>query len=423
MSSEIYSWLAVVFRFVHVLAAIMWIGESIYFMWLDHSLKLSETDDKSKSQGKLWMIHGGGIFHVNKRILKPAEFPKVLHWFKWEAYTTWLTGFALILLTVYINGGKQLLSEEYSGMSSVVAVHLGLAFILLSWVVYDIIWRSPLKNNELVASLISFLLLFGSVYFLCKIFNGRQAYLHIGAMLGTLMAGNVAMHIMPNQRRMVKALKEGKEHDLKYSNNAKQRSRHNNYMTFPVLFMMLGMHFPQAHGSKWNWIILIIFILGLATIKHFMNIKTKFSHWLYACIATFIVCAILLWYVTDPASNINASKIAQGSSASAVDIAKGKELYAKNICGTCHDRGGTELGPDLNNIYNKPVLFTDGTWQIIDDQYIKDSIMNPNNKIVRGYQTGMTPYKEILSETDLNYLVAYIRSLTKPKDVGKKENH
>ncbi len=402
MSTEIIEWLNLIFRFVHVLAAIMWIGSSIFFMWLDGHLTEPE-ENKDKVSGELWMIHGGGVFHAQKRVLAPDEIPKVLHWFKWEAYSTWISGFCLLAVLYYMRGGVFLLDPSRSQISGGTATLISLAAIGGGWLAYDFFWKSPIKNSPRIGAVICFLLLILVSYWLCQIFSGRAAYLHVGAMLGTMMAGNVFFHIIPNQRRMMGALKAGKPHDTRLGAVAKLRSTHNNYMTFPVLFIMLSSHYPRTFGDDQNWIILGVFILGLATIKHWMNIRQRFPHWLWASVGTFLVCAIAIYFLTAPktlATDSNASPAEQGA-----------VVFTNLGCAACHQPGPSQLGPSVVGIYGSPQPLTDGSVVLADEAYLRESILEPHQKIVKGYQPVMPPYKGVITDEQLDLVIAYLKEL------------
>ena len=274
----------------------------IFFNWMINSFEKPEQE-KEGVEGELWMLHGGGFFQVEKKSLDPRWIPKILHWFKYEAYFTWLTGFVLLTLVYYLSGGMYLIKDG-SSLLPYQASLIGLMSLVIGWLIYDLLWRSPLANDEPLCSLVTFLFLCLEAYVLCQLFVGRGAYIHMGAILGTMMAANVFIHIIPNQKVMLKEVEAGIPHDPILAIRAKQRSRHNNYFTFPVIFIMLSSHFPGTYGVASNWLILITVFIAGGVIKHFLNIKNDFKHWLTASIGTLIIAIIfILTIVAPPAPN------------------------------------------------------------------------------------------------------------------------
>ncbi len=247
MQFNLSEWLNLTARWIHVFAGIMWIGQTFLFTWMDRALN---------SEKSLWMVHSGG-FYIVERQKVPKALPQQLHWFRWEAAVTWLSGFALLII-VYYAGGLM----ETHGAGIPLAIVMGMIFLALTWAVYDLLWCSPLSKNEPAGSVISFLLLLGIIFGLTRILDGRAAYIHVGAMFGTIMTANVWMRIIPFQRKLVAAAKEGKEPDMSLAARAKQRTKHNNFMVVPVVFIMISNHFPVAtYGSQYNWIVLSILIV------------------------------------------------------------------------------------------------------------------------------------------------------------------
>ncbi len=249
-------WLNLFVRWFHVVAGVFWIGQTAFFSWLDTRMKL-ETDPET-GQARVWMVHSGGFYKVDK-LAVPEEMPKLLHWFKWEAAFTWLSGIFLLALVYHMGG---LLVEYDSEVSVGAASALGFGVLILGWVVYDLLWTSPLARHEVLATGISLALLVGCAWLLSQVLSGRAAYIHIGALMGTIMTGNVWMRILPGQRRMVAAVKEGREADLRLGKIAKNRSRHNTFMALPVIFIMISNHFPTtSYGHRLNWVFLAGYIV------------------------------------------------------------------------------------------------------------------------------------------------------------------
>jgi len=254
-------WLNLVFRWVHVFAGIMWVGTTYYFTWLD--ARLSEEEKAVANTGtaaQLWMVHSGGFYVVEKRKV-PDLVSRTLHWFRWEAATTWLSGMALLILLFYLGGGA-LIDPDVCNISVGAAVGIGLGVIVAAEVIYDLMMMSPLGRNEKLFAVIAYGLVVAIAYGLMRVLSARSAYIHVGAMFGTIMAANVWMHILPAQRRMIAALNEGRKPDERLAAQAKLRSKQNTFMAVPVVFIMISNHFPGVtYGDRYNWIILSILIL------------------------------------------------------------------------------------------------------------------------------------------------------------------
>lgn len=263
--------LDVIFRWAHLIAGIMWIGNSMLFNWLDRNLEKHASLSRL-SQGKIFMVHSGAFYDVEKKLLEPGELPSTLHWFKWQNFTTWATGISL-LVVVYYMGKTPLVDPAVKDLSTGVAIALSVSTLIVAWLVYDVLWRTVGQTNPRLATGISIALLFAAIFAFTRIFNGPAAYIQTGVMIGTLMTGNVWMVIVPSQHALVEATKTGKPQDPSLSIRSKQRSIHNNYLTFPLLFIMLSNHFPAATGHSLNWLVLIAVMVGGAGVRHFMNVR------------------------------------------------------------------------------------------------------------------------------------------------------
>jgi uncharacterized membrane protein len=257
----ISEWLNLIFRWVHVFAGIMWVGTTYYFTWLD--ARLTEEEKAAANTGdaaQIWMVHSGGFYVVEKRKV-PDLVSRTLHWFRWEAGTTWLSGFALLVLVYYIGGGA-LVDPDIRDLSVTTAVALCIGVLIAGWLVYDLMMISPLGKNEKAFAVIAYLLIVGTTYELTRFLSGRAAYIHVGAMFGTIMAANVWMRILPAQKKMIAALKEGRKLDDALSAQAKLRSKQNTFMAVPVVFIMISNHFPGVtYGDRYNWAVLSALIL------------------------------------------------------------------------------------------------------------------------------------------------------------------
>ena len=241
-------WLNLIVRWLHIITGIAWIGASFYFVWLDNSIRPpapgSELARKGVS-GELWAVHGGGFYNPQKYLVAPAELPKELHWFKWEAYTTWLSGFALLTIAYYFNAQAMMIDKSVADLSSLQAIGVGIGSLVVGWTVYDLLCRSPLGKHDFWFGVVVFVLLVGASWVLTHFLSGRAAYIHVGAMIGTIMVANVLMLIIPGQRKMVAAMAAGGLPDPVHGQRAKQRSVHNNYFTLPVLFIMISNHYAM----------------------------------------------------------------------------------------------------------------------------------------------------------------------------------
>jgi uncharacterized membrane protein/plastocyanin len=270
MYGDASEWLNLIVRWIHIIAGIMWIGSSIFFHWLDRTLAPPEGGPKKGVEGELWMVHSGGFYQVEKKLVAPEALPKTLHWFKWEAGFTWLSGM-LLLLIVYHLGGSMLLVDPSAADTAVRAHAIGLLTPVVAWFVYDAIWRSPLAKNPDAASILSAALCVAIAYGLSQVLSGRAAYLHLGAVIGTIMVANVWVIIIPAQRALVDAVKAGRAPDPDRARAAKQRSTHNHYLTYPIIFIMISHHFPSTYGSSWNWAVLVAISLFGWGVKRWMN--------------------------------------------------------------------------------------------------------------------------------------------------------
>ncbi|WP_108660486.1 urate hydroxylase PuuD [Acuticoccus kandeliae] len=265
-----HDFLALFVRWAHVVAAISWIGSSFYFMWLDASLKRRETMPAGV-KGENWTVHGGGFYHTQKYMVAPAEMPDELHWFKWESYSTWLSGLALLTVVYWMNARLFLIDPSKVDLTVWQAVVWSAGGIVGGWLVYDILCRSPLAARPAVLFGILFALITATAYFYGTIFSGRAAFLQTGAMIATAMTGNVFFVIIPNQRVVVADLKAGRKPDPKYGEIAKLRSTHNNYLTLPVIFLMLSNHYPATFGHPQAWVIVAFALFLGAIVRHWFN--------------------------------------------------------------------------------------------------------------------------------------------------------
>jgi uncharacterized membrane protein len=272
MEAYLLEWLSLLARWAHMVVGIAWIGASFYFIWLDNHL---ESSDRPGVAGELWAVHGGGFYHAEKFKGAPPRMPARLHWFKWEAYWTWITGFFLLVIVYYAGAEVYLIDASVMALSKGQAIGIGLASLVVGMVIYEGLCRSPLGKNDINLSLVLFVLLAVLAWGLCQVFGGRGAFIHYGAILGTIMVANVAHIIIPGQRRMVEALAAGRAPDPKDGAAGKQRSVHNTYFTLPVLFTMISSHYAFTFGTKWNWLVLVALTLAGGLIRVWFVLRHK----------------------------------------------------------------------------------------------------------------------------------------------------
>ncbi|MBE7638168.1 hypothetical protein GUA87_15020 [Sneathiella sp. P13V-1] len=278
MGFDFMEWLQLGIRWIHIITGIAWIGASFYFIWLDMNLvppKQGGQKDKDGVGGELWAIHGGGFYEVQKYRVAPPAFPDHLHWFKYEAYFTWISGFALLAVLYYFGAEIYLIDKSVADISTDTAILIGIGSLVGGWVVYDLLCRTPLIKHQGVFGLVLFVLLTLAAWGLSHVFSGRGAYIHVGAIIGTIMAANVLMIIMPGQRALVSAVEKGEQPDPAPGIKAKQRSLHNNYFTLPVLFIMISNHYPGTFGHEYGWLVLAGLALVGILVRHFFNMKNQ----------------------------------------------------------------------------------------------------------------------------------------------------
>jgi uncharacterized membrane protein len=270
--------LGLLIRWLHVIAGIAWIGSSFYFIWLDNSLEppAPGSDNAKKGvSGELWAVHGGGFYNPQKYAVAPAALPDTLHWFKWEAYTTWLSGTALLVLVYWLRAGTMMVDPSVAALSAAQAVGIGGASMVGAWFIYDGLCRSPLGKNDTLLGAIVFGLLVLLAWGLGQVFGGRAAFIQVGASIGTIMVANVFFVIIPGQKKMVAAMRAGRLPDPIYGKRGKQRSVHNNYFTLPVLFAMVSNHYAFLYNHALAGVVLCLVMLGGVLIRHTFNLRHK----------------------------------------------------------------------------------------------------------------------------------------------------
>jgi uncharacterized membrane protein len=328
VEAYIVDWLNLLARWLHFITGIAWIGASFYFIWLDNHLETPRDpgDTRVGVGGEVWSVHGGGFYHAQKYKVAPPFIPETLHWFKWEAYSTWLSGMFLLALVYWYGAQVYLIDPSVAELSPAAAVGLAAGILVIGWVIYDLLCKSPLGNNERVFAAVLFALVGILAWGLCQLFSGRGAYIHFGAVLGTIMVANVFFVIIPGQKRMVAAAERGEAPDAADGIRAKQRSVHNTYFTLPVLFVMTSNHYAMTYNHEYNWAILIAISLAGALIRIYFVAR----HSGKASPLPLIVAGLLLAGV--------AALIAPRASAAAGGAVAFEEVQSvvMHRCTTCH---------------------------------------------------------------------------------------
>lgn len=340
-TAYLLDWANLLLRWAHVITAIAWIGSSFYFVFLDSSLtKPTSPDLVSKGvDGELWAVHGGGFYHPQKYLVAPKQMPEHLHWFYWESYSTWLTGFSLFTVLYLFNAGTFLVDKTVYDWSAGAAIASSLGFLVVCWFVYDIICRTfgRKKNGDLIVGVCIFVFVVFAAWLACHLFAGRAAFLLVGAMLATTMSANVFVWIIPGQRKVVAQLKAGEPVDPIYGWRAKQRSVHNTYFTLPVLIAMLSNHYGMLYTAKSNWLVLVLLMLAGALIRHSFVarhkalVQGKRQPWEHAIIGTAILIGLAFWMAPPPPS---AASVA--AAAKPVSFHEVKEVIDQR-CVLCHN--------------------------------------------------------------------------------------
>lgn len=310
-----WDWLSFAARWLHVITAIAWIGSSFYFIALDLGLVKREGMPEG-AHGEEWQVHGGGFYHIQKYLVAPARMPEHLTWFKWESYATWMSGFALLAIVYYAGADLYLIDRNVLDVPQWAAIALSVGSLVLGWLIYDLLCRSPLARNDTGLMLVLFPILVAVAWGYTQLFTGRAAFLHLGAFTATIMSANVFLIIIPNQKIVVADLIAGRKPDPKYGRIAKTRSLHNNYLTLPVVFLMLSNHYPLAFATRFNWVIAaLIFLIGVL-IRHYFNTvhaRKGNPHWTWgAATALFI---LIMWLSTAPKVLTGEEKVSAGAQA------------------------------------------------------------------------------------------------------------
>ena len=330
-----WEWVEIGVRWLHVITAIAWIGSSFYFVALDLGLRKTPSLPPL-AHGEEWQVHGGGFYHIQKYLVAPAMMPEHLTWFKWESYATWLSGFAMLVLVYYLGAEMFLIDPQVMDLAVWQGVAISLASLAFGWLVYNTLCRVFVNADQTVLMVALFVVLVGMSWFYTQVFSGRAALLHLGAFTATIMSANVFMIIMPNQRIVVADLKAGRSPDAKYGKIAKQRSTHNNYLTLPVLFLMLSNHYPLVFATQYNWIIAsLVFLMGV-TIRHWFNsqhARKGNPHWTWGLTA--ILFLLIAWLSTAPLRTVPQPEAALSGAALQHAASAGFEDVVGIVQGRC----------------------------------------------------------------------------------------
>jgi uncharacterized membrane protein len=356
-------WLNLLVRWLHLITGIAWIGASFYFVWLDNSIRPPKPGSplaKAGVSGELWAVHGGGFYNPQKYLVAPAELPSDLHWFKWEAYATWLSGFAMLFIVYYFNASAMMIDKNVADLSSLQAVAVGLGTLAGGWIVYDLLCKSPLGEKPAVLGSVLFVLIVAAAYVLTHTLSGRAAYIHVGAMIGTMMVGNVLFVIIPGQRKLVEAMEKGQSPDPIYGKRAKVRSVHNNYFTLPVLLIMISNHYAMTYSHSYSWLILGAIMAAGVLIRHFFNLRHAGKVSLgFPVAGVILLVAVAIAIAPAPRKAVAAQPVAaadahghgaEGAAPTAADIARsGHDIGAVQQvvtarCASCHSAQPTQAG-------------------------------------------------------------------------------
>ena len=330
--AHLMEWLNIIVRLMHITFGIAWIGASFYFVFLENSLNRTKGL-RDELAGNLWAVHGGGFYYVEKYKIAPQKIPKDLHWFKYEAYFTWLSGFCLLFIVYYFNAAALLIDKNVLDITPLTGIGIGVGSFIAAWFIYDLLCKSPVGKKGILFTIIGTIIAIGFAYAYTRIFSARAAYVHFGAMIGSIMVANVFFVIIPSQKAMVKAARENKPLDATLGKNAGLRSLHNNYFTLPVLFVMISNHFPSTFGYKYPWLILGLITIGAAGVKHYLNLKEKgqLSVWVLPVSSLILLGAA---FISAPSKNA-------GACDATISINEVTNIVNKR-CITCHSSRPTD---------------------------------------------------------------------------------
>jgi uncharacterized membrane protein len=393
-----WEWAGALVRWLHIVAGIAWIGSSFYFIHLDLSLK-PRKGLPAGAKGDAWQVHGGGFYHMVKYLVAPAKMPDHLTWFKWEAYTTWLSGIALLAIVYYLGAELYLVDKAVHDISPARAITVSIGGLAGAWILYEIVCRSPLGKSEAGLALFLYLMLVALSYAFAQTLSGRGMFIQIGALVGTIMVANVFVVIMPNQRKTVARLMAKKKPDPAWGEQAKQRSVHNNYLTLPVIFLMMGTHYPLFYATKYNWLIVAIVLAIGPLMRVFFNFRhanetahwTKSPWWTWGVVALGVI--VIGWLSSLGLRDSQRSEIPADAPNFAV-----VENIVTSRCSMCHAAQPVWLG--IHKAPHNVLLDTPENIRkfahLIDTHSVRSIAMPPGNI------TGMTPQERAALAAWLN---------------------
>jgi uncharacterized membrane protein len=349
MDPILMEWGGLLLRWVHIITGIAWIGSSFYFMHIDATLR-AVPDIPAGKGGETWEVHGGGFYHVRKYLVAPEKLPDELIWHKWEAYATWVSGFFLLVWIFYLGSELYLIDPAVRALTPWTAAGIGIGSLVLGWIVYNLLVLSPLAKNEVALAAVGFAFVTAMAWFFQQVFSGRGALIHTGAMMGTIMSGNVAMNIIPNQRKVIADLIAGRAPNPEFGKQAKTRSRHNNYLTLPVLFCMLSGHYPLTFTSPYAWVMIAFVLVAGAAVRHFYNERHAGRGnlwWTWGLAAVCMLAVVGLSMLSNPLGRerLGLAPIKSLQFASAVSVPQAVEDIVSSRCAMCHS--GEPLWPGM----------------------------------------------------------------------------
>lgn len=347
-------WANLLVRWLHLITGIAWIGASFYFVWLDNSIRPPKPGSdlaRKGVSGELWAVHGGGFYNPQKYLVAPAELPEELHWFKWEAYATWITGIAMLFIVYYFNASAMMVDKSVADLSGLQATGVGIGTLVVGWIVYDLLCKSPLGKREGLLGLVMFVFIVAVAYLFTHLLSGRAAYIHVGAMIGTIMVGNVLMVIIPGQRKLVEAMKAGRAPDPVHGRRGKQRSVHNNYFTLPILFIMISNHYAMTYTHAYSWLVLAAIMAAGVLIRHFFNLRHKGQFAVaYPIAGVILLLGVAIAIAPRPIAPPAPLPAAASAGASTVAAASATPDFARiqtiitQRCASCHSDKPTQAG-------------------------------------------------------------------------------
>jgi uncharacterized membrane protein len=340
MDALVMEWGGLLLRWVHIITGIAWIGSSFYFMHIDASLRATPDIPAGKG-GEAWEVHGGGFYHVRKYMIAPDKMPDELIWHKWESYSTWASGFFLLVWMYYLGSDLYLIDPAVRQLSPLAAAGIGIGGLAVGWIVYNLLVSSPLAKNEAALAAVGFAFIMAMAWFFQQMFSGRGALIHTGAMLGTIMSGNVAMNIIPNQRKVIAELIAGRAPNPEFGKQAKTRSRHNNYLTLPVLFCMLSGHYPLTFTSPYAWVMIGFVLIAGASVRHFYNERHAGrgdQWWTWGVAAACMLAVVGISLLSNPMGRerLGLKAIKPVKVASAASVPKTVDDIITSRCSMCH---------------------------------------------------------------------------------------